>query len=83
MIQYQVKYITHNDRIAVCYLYADNFEEVTASANILQGCKEVISIKTYEVQNAIVRERIKKNQNINSLMPLTTPSFELSQKSKK
>lgn len=30
MIQYQVKYITHNDRIAVCYLYADNFEEVTA-----------------------------------------------------
>lgn len=29
MIQYQVKYITHNDRIAVCYLYADNFEEVT------------------------------------------------------
>ena len=48
MIQYQVKYITHNDRIAVCYLYADNFEEVTASANILQGCKEVISIHPWD-----------------------------------
>ncbi|MBU5366670.1 hypothetical protein KQI33_14910 [Enterococcus devriesei] len=55
MIQYQVKYITHNDRIAVCYLYADNFEEVTASANILQGCKEVISIHPWPTE--VLNER--------------------------
>ncbi|WP_379946443.1 hypothetical protein [Enterococcus devriesei] len=53
MNQYQIKYISHNDRIAVCYLHADSFEEVEASVRILQGCKQVISIRmwTREVED--------------------------------
>lgn len=44
MNQYQVKYISHNNRIAVCYLHADSSEEAEKSADVLQGCKQVISI---------------------------------------
>ena len=47
MNQYQVKYISHNDRIAVCYLHADSLKEVEESARILQGCKQLISIRVW------------------------------------
>lgn len=47
MIQYQVKYIAHNDRIKICYLHANNQEEVEESARILQGCKQLISIRVW------------------------------------
>jgi len=47
MDQYQVKYISHNDRIAVCYLHASSLEEVEESARILQGCKQLISIRVW------------------------------------
>jgi hypothetical protein len=47
MNQYQVKYISHNDRIAVCYLHADSLKEAEESARILQGCKQLISIHVW------------------------------------
>lgn len=47
MNQYQVKYISHNDRIAVCYLHAGSLEEAEESARILQGCKQLISIRVW------------------------------------
>lgn len=47
MFQYQVKYIAHNDRIKTFYLHASSREEVEESARILQGCKQLISIRVW------------------------------------
>ena len=48
MLQWRIEYITHNDRSAVCYLFANTREEVKKSASILQGCKRIILINLYE-----------------------------------
>lgn len=47
MIQYQIKYIAHNDRIKTCYLHANSREEVEESVRVLQGCKQLISIRVW------------------------------------
>lgn len=47
MFQYQIKYIAHNDRIKTCYLHANSREEVEESVRVLQGCKQLISIRVW------------------------------------
>lgn len=47
MKQYQVKYISKNDRIAVAYLHAVNKEEAKSCADSLPECKQVISLRVW------------------------------------
>ena len=55
MKQFQVKYIAHNDRIKACYLHGNNQEEIEASVRVLQGCKQLLSIRVWPKEQEVAK----------------------------